>query len=122
MTILGRHVVGFIVICLVAVASLADDTGTVSLIGKNTSDPNTVGITLVLEGSNWNKAEPGNRSHFFTTKSGKYVSVANVVTLLDQNKTRVGELSPLIPSKAKKGDAGNGTAFESGITFHWEVQ
>ena len=104
---------------------LADNTGTVSIVGKNidTSDAKTVGITLILASNKWTKAEPGNDNHFFTTKNGVYVQVApNLVILRDQNnKTRIGQLNPLTPAGAKKGDRGTGKSDEAGIAFSWDV-
>ena len=104
---------------------LADNTGTVSIVGKNidTSDTKTVGITLILTGNKWTKAEPGNDNHFFTTRSGLYVQVApNLVILRDgNNRTRVGQLNPLNPASAKKGDHGTGKSDEAGIAFTWDV-
>jgi len=109
-----------------ALSVLADSTGTVSMVGKNvdTSDSYTVGITLVIADKTWSKAEPGDRSHFFTTKRGIYVEIApNVVVLRNADNTkRVGELDAIIPSQAKKGDKGQGKSDESGIAFTWEVQ
>jgi hypothetical protein len=111
---------------LLLAAGVADDTGTVSIVGKNddTSDTKTFGLTLVLADKTWIESEPGSATHFFKTKKGVYVQVApNLVILRDQgNNKRVGELSPLNPPTAKKGDKGRGKADEAGITFHWEIQ
>ena len=113
----------------------ADDTGTVSIVGKNvdSSDSNTFGLMLVVADKTWKVFEPGGRSHFFKTKSGKYVSVPGTntvflcntqdVTSCVKNKdSQAGNLSPLTPSSAKKGDHGSGFAEETGIAFSWEVQ
>jgi hypothetical protein len=108
------------VVCVVA----ADDTGTVSIVGKNqdTSDPKAFGLTLVIANTTWTVSEPGNAMHFFTTKRGSYVRINNVVSLLDGAKKEVGRLNNIVPESAKKGDTGNGRAEESGIVFQWEVK
>lgn len=102
----------------------ADDTGTVSIVGKNkdTSDPKAFGLTLVIANTTWIESEPGNATHFFTTKRGSYVRINNVVSLLDGSKKEVGRLNNIVPDSAKKGDTGNGDAEESGIVFQWEVK
>ena len=120
-----RGMLVWLVISVIATGVLADDTGTVSIVGKNvdTTDPDTVGITLVLGTKKWTESEPGDRHHFFTTKGGIYIQVApNLVILRDKDNTkRVGQLNPIEPDKAKKGDKGTGKSDESGIAFNWEV-
>lgn len=105
-------------------AVTADNIGTVSIVGKNedSSDPKAFGLTLVKANITWTEAEPGNATHFFTTKKGSYVRVNNVVSLLDGTKKEVGRLNNIVPESAKQGDNGNGRAEESGIVFHWEVK
>jgi hypothetical protein len=131
-----RRVLVMLVACLVALPiAVADNTGTVSIVGKNvdTSDTGTFGLMLVLADSTWRVFEPGARSHFFKTKSGKYVSVAGTKTVflcntpdltscVKNKDSQAGNLSALTPSSAKQGDHGNGFAEETGIAFTWDVK
>jgi hypothetical protein len=121
-----RIISGLIAALLVGLSAGADTTNTVSLVGRNvdTSDPNTVGITLSIATGTWSESEPGNRHHFFKTDKGKYFVVApNLVILRDQNNTvRVGQLNPIQPQTAKKGDVGTGKSDETGVAFSWEVK
>ncbi len=109
---------------LVGTMSLADDTGTVSIVGRNvdSSDEKAFGLTLVLSNKTWTEAETGNATHFFKTKKGAYVQVNNVVSLQDSNRKEVGRINNLVPESAKRGDNGQGHAEETGITFDWEVK
>lgn len=121
---LGRVILCFLLLATVGLSVTADNTGTVSIVGKNedTSDPKAFGLTLVIASTTWTESESGNATHFFSTKKGSYVRVNNVVSLLDGAKKEVGRLNNIVPESAKKGDNGNGRAEESGIVFHWEVK
>jgi hypothetical protein len=109
---------------LFRIGSVADATGTVSIVGKNidTTDGKACGLTLIIAGTTWTEAEAGNDVHFFKTKKGSYVRISNVVSLLDSNKKEVGRLNNIVPESAKQGDKGNGYAEETGISFSWEVK
>jgi len=126
MSLSRRALFGLIAVSLAMLTAFAENTGTVSIVGKNvdTTDPHTVGITLSLATKTWTESEPGNRHHYFNTGGGVYIEVApNLVILRDQdNKTRVGQLNPIEPDTAKRGDTGSGKSDESGIAFTWEVK
>jgi hypothetical protein len=126
MSLSRRALFGVVAVSLAVLTAFADNTGTVSIVGKNvdTSDPDTVGITLSLATKTWTESEPGNRHHYFNTNGGVYIKVApNLVILRDKdNKTRVGQLNPIEPDNAKTGDTGTGKSDESGIAFTWEVK
>jgi len=111
-----------------------DDTGSVSIVGKNvdSSDPKAFGLLLTLASKAWQEFEPGSATHFFVTKRGIYVYVPGTKTVLLCNTTdlgaciknkdsQAGQLLPIDPSSAKKGDHGTGEAEESGIAFSWNV-
>jgi hypothetical protein len=113
-----------------------DDTGTVSLVGRNidSSDTKTFGLLLVLADNTWQEFEPGYDTHFFKSKKGIYIYVGTSNTVYICRENTVGDCAAkpdsqagqLImtggPSSAKKGDTGNGHAEESGIEFSWVVQ
>jgi len=104
----------------------ADDTGTVSILGTHDFDDGTktVGINLVLKDKTWSKSEPGNRMAFLKTARGRYQTLPspNIVQLLDANGNIAGQIEPLVPATAKRGDHGNkGKSFETGVTFDWKV-
>lgn len=118
-----------------AVPRFADDTGTVSIVGKNvdSSDTKAFGITLVLADKRWIETEPGSISHFFQTKKGKFVFVPGTNTVFlcktetvlncaQMTNAQAGQLIPINPSSAHKGDTGTGQAEETGISFKWEVK
>ena len=114
------------ILVLIVCAALADDTGTVSLVGRNddTTDTKTFGLMLVVADHTWREFEPGNRNHYFVTKKGVWGEVApNLIILRNEDSSkRVAEVTQLNTKNAKKGDKGPGKADETGITFHWEVQ
>jgi hypothetical protein len=125
-----------LVVALFPRTARPDDTGTVSIVGKNNSDasdPKTFGLTLILSKNTWTVAEPGNDTHFFKTKKGIYIYIHDMNKLFlcrentvgdcarDQD-SQVGNLTITVdPSKAKKGDGGIGQALETGIIFNWKV-
>lgn len=111
-----------------------DDTGTISIVGKNvdSSDPKTFGLMLTPATKVWQEFEPGNATHFFKTKRGVYVYIPGTKTVFLCNTTdlgaciktadsQAGQLLPIDPSSAKKGDHGTGEAEETGIAFSWSV-
>ena len=111
-----------------------DDTGSVSIVGKNvdSSDPKTFGLMLTPATKAWQEFEPGSSTHFFKTKRGVYVYVPGTKTAFLCNTTdlgaciktkdsQAGQLLPIDPSSAKKGDHGTGEAEETGIAFSWNV-
>jgi hypothetical protein len=113
------------IVSLLCIVRVADGTGTLSIVGKNVDqqDPKTLGLTLVLADHTWVESEAGNTNHYFTTKRGVYVQLApNLVILRNSDSSvRVGQLNPLTPANAKKGDKGNGQADETGTAFTWEI-
>lgn len=111
-----------------------DDTGSVSIVGKNvdSSDPKTFGLMLTPATKAWQEFETGSATHFFKTKRGVYVYVPGTKTVFLCNTTdlgaciktkdsQAGQLLPIDPSSAKKGDQGTGEAEETGIAFSWNV-
>jgi hypothetical protein len=121
-----NRLVSFLLFVVMASAAVADDTGTVSLVGRNddTSDTKTFGLMLVIADHTWREFETANATHYFVTKKGIWIEIApNDIVLRDEKNTkRVGEVTQLNTAKAKRGDKGPGKAEETGITFHWEVQ
>ena len=131
-----RRCVEFMVVTVLFSAAWADDTGTVSVIGKESGAPagsHTFGIALDLKQKTWREFEPGNRQDFFKTKSGKYVAPAtsNTVYLcktdsltacIQQADSQAGQLLPLAPDKAKKGEQGRGHAEETGKELEWHIE
>lgn len=82
------------------------------------------GINFNVAASRWTESEPGNSSDVFKTKSGNYVTVANVTSLRrdDSARTVVGILQDFNPSTARQGDTRrDGKALETGRTFRWTV-
>jgi hypothetical protein len=121
---------------LLSCASLAtgDDTGTVSMVGKNvdSDDPKTFGLMLTPATKEWQEFEAGSAAHFFKTKHGVFVYIPGTKTVFLCNTTslaacikskdsQAGQLLPIDPSSAKKGDHGTGKAEEVGIAFSWTV-
>jgi hypothetical protein len=97
---------------------------TVELLGTADDDVgrHTVSIQLIPNQLKWSKSEPGSASKIFKTVRGNYgVTAPNYVYLNDGRGTNVGELHPLVPGTAKKGDTGNGKAYETGRIFKWQV-
>jgi len=113
----------------------ADNTGTLSIVGRNvdSTDAKTFGLTLVLASKTWTVAEPGNESHFFKTKKGGFIYVPGINTLFlckkqdvlhcaQEPDSQAGQLIPLNPSSAKPGATGTGKVEETGIAFKWQVK
>jgi hypothetical protein len=72
----------------------------------------------------WSESEPGSTSDIFRTKSGNFVTVANVTSLRRNGPgdTVVGILNNFNPSTAQQGDTGSsGRALETARTFDWTV-
>jgi hypothetical protein len=131
------------VLKLIAIASIllsytslatGDDSGSVSIVGKNvdSGDPTTFGLMLTPATKAWQEFEPGSSTHFFKTKRGVYVYIPGTKTVFLCNTTdlgacvktkdsQAGQLLPIDPSSAKKGDHGTGEAEEVGIAFSWNV-
>jgi hypothetical protein len=125
MTMKGTALLLAVLVSTITAMGFTDNSGTVSIVGKNgdgSGDPKTFGLTLVVAGTTWSESEPGNDSHFFKTKKGRYVRINNVVSLLDSGKKEVGRLNNIVPESAKPSDHGNGYAEETGISFSWEVK
>jgi len=123
-----KQVLAILTGCAFAHRTKADNTGSVSIVGTHdfeSEGKHTVAITLLLSGKTWTKAEPGNRTLFFTSAGGKYQTLpaSNIVQLLDKHGKIAGQIEDLIPAQAKKGDhrRDKGKSFERGITFDWEV-
>ena len=59
-----------LVIAMGCLSIRADDTGTVSMVGKNidSSDSKTFGLLLVLADKTWREFEAGNATHFFKAR------------------------------------------------------
>jgi hypothetical protein len=104
----------FAFLCFVTISTsastAADPTGTVSLVCTNvvTDIHKTLGLTLVIASARWMSAEVASESPTYFPKitSGSYFPLApNDMILRDSNGNRVGELSPIVPGTAKKGDA-----------------
>jgi hypothetical protein len=133
MSILKLTAIASILLCWAPLAT-GDDTGTVSIVGKNvdSSDSKTFGLMLTLATKAWQEFEPGGATHFFKTKRGIYVYVPGTKTIylcntsdlgacIQTKDSQAGQLLPIDPSSAKKGDHGTGEAEETGISFSWSV-
>ena len=94
-----------------------------TLHGVDDIDPShTVDIVLSVPDNKWTKTEPNGASNIFKTKSGVWMRAVNVTTLFANDATtKVGQLKPLDPAGAKKGDKGDGSSFETAVNFHWTV-
>jgi hypothetical protein len=71
---------GALMILALGTAASSDSTRIVSIIGKNvdTGDKKAFGLVLNISDSTWTESEPGSDTHFFKTKKGTWVRVANV--------------------------------------------
>ncbi len=116
-------------LCIVATARspvVKASGGTVSMLcnGATDNDPKTVSITLVVNSMKWNAVE--DQPHYFPkTHNGVYrVTSPNDVFLFNSagfTGPRIGELRPIVPGQAKKGDIVNGTIDDSGSTLSCKV-
>jgi hypothetical protein len=127
---------GFVLAVILLSMASKNDTGFVSIVGHEYgagAGSHTFGITLDLNQKTWRESEPGNRQEFFKTKSGKYIAPAtsntvylckieSLVECIKQADSQAGQLLPLNPDTAKKGDKGRGHAEETGKELEWEVQ
>jgi hypothetical protein len=130
-----RYIVIASILLACARFATGDDTGSVSIVGKNvdSSDPKTFGLMLTPATKAWQEFEPGSGTHFFKTKRGVYVYIPGTKTVFLCNTTdlgacikikdsQAGQMLPIDPSSAKKGDHGTGAAEETGIAFSWDVK
>jgi len=114
-----------LIIVLVSNSALADPT-VVSLLCKTTDNDQVqnFGITFKLTDSTWSQQEPvapGNPPAVFTTKSGTFVTVANI-TSLKNGSTVVSELDNFSPKIAQSSDSiVSAKAFETGRVFDCNV-
>jgi len=75
-----------------------------------------------MAGNKWTETEPGGASKVFTTKAGVWSRAVNIVDMNGPDgKSKIGQLHPLIPDSAKKGDTGRGESEELGVNFNWTV-
>jgi hypothetical protein len=95
----------------------------VALHGIDDTNPvNTVEIQLSVSDNKWAKSEPNGASNVFKTSKGVWMRASTITTLFANDATtRVGQLKPMDPAGAKKGDKGRGDSFETAVTFGWLV-
>src|SRR5260370_25541799 len=73
----------FAVLAFWSLSTFGDETGTVSIVGRNkvdADDPKTFGLTLILADKTWRESEPGNNFHFFKAKKGIFFYVPDTNT------------------------------------------